>query len=412
MIAEPTNTVTDLSKIESPLHQNKLTVEEKQQAKALAKTIDLTSDASIMNFGVETNKKLGDFSSRLLTQVKTKDADQAGDALTELVSKIKSYDVNQNGFEKVMSKLPIIGRAFSKAGKMISRHKTVESNLDEIVKSLDYSRLGLVKDNAGMASLYQENVLFIKENRVNMEALRIVMKELKEKHIPEMEKKVAENSNDSLVAQELSKLRNTVTRIDKKIYNMSLFEVTSIQSLPRLVLIQEGNKELMESIQFSVLNVIPLWREQIAESLALTKQKKTADAQNAMYELTNELVSNNSETSKNNTIAIAQQMERGIIDIVTLEKVNKNFMETLDKVIEIKESGAKNRIEAEKTIVKIKEDLSNKIKSINVKTAMDNNPDVKSSDTVDVNYEEVQDFTSLSSATSHVNQQKEEVPAN
>lgn len=377
-------TTSELSKI----HNKSLTLDEVKQAETLAKSLDIKNEAVIMNFGVETQKKLGDSSTKILSQVKTKEAEEAGEALSELVKQIQGCDINQSGFEKFMSKIPVVGSIFNHTKKIIAQHKSVESNLDEIVGRLDKSRVSLVKDNTHLKTLYDENCKFIQENKVNVEALRIVMRELNDKHIPDMEKYVLENPADDMKLQELSMLKNTLNRIDKKVYNLELFNTAAIQSLPRIVLIQEGNKELVENIQSTVLNVIPLWRNQIAETIALIKQGKVAKLQEAVYEVTNKLIKDNATRSRENTVTIAKQMERGIIDIETLQLANKEFIATLDEVIKIKEEGAKKRIEAEKVIETIKIELSEKIKTVHITSSVSN-------ETVDTDYTEVEDVTLL-----------------
>lgn len=377
---------TNLTKI--AVKNTELSIDDLKTAETLSKRIDIKSEQSIMNFGVETQKKLGDSSTKILAQVKTKDADEAGEALASLVQQVQGYDINQSWFEKTMSKLPVLGKIFDHTRKIIAQHKTVESNLDEIVHRLDKSRLSLVKDNVNMKSLYEENVKFIKENNINIEALNIKMREIQEELIPTLEKEVFENPEDHVKVQELSKMKNLLNRLDKKTHNMKLFNVSAIQSLPRLNLIQDSNNNLVESINFSVLNVIPLWRNQVAEAIALNKQKRVADLQEAVYNMTNELIKNNAIRSKENTIAISKQMERGIIDIETLERANKEFMDTLDEVIKIKEEGAKNRIEAEKKIEQIKLELSEKIKSVHIMSSVEN-------ETVDTEYTEIDNEINL-----------------
>jgi len=374
----------------SKVHNTNLSVDEIKQAEKLAKGLDIKNEAAIMNFGVDTQKKLGDSSTKILAQVKTKEAEEAGEALSELVKKIQGCDINQSGFEKLMSKIPLISTAFNHGRKIIAQHKSVESNLDEIVGRLDKSRLSLVKDNTHLKTLYIDNIAFIKENKVNVEALRMVMREMRDTTIPDMEKVIKDNPSDEMKLQELSLLKNTLNRIDKKVYNLELFNTAAIQSLPRITLIQEGNKELVENIQSTVLNVIPLWRNQIAETIALIKQGKIAQLQSGVYDVTNKLIKDNAGRSRENTIAIAKQMERGIIDIETLQLANKEFIATLDEVIKIKQDGSKKRLEAEKVIETIKLELSEKIKSINITSSIDNET------IVDTEYTEVdEELTSI-----------------
>jgi uncharacterized protein YaaN involved in tellurite resistance len=181
-----------------------------------------------------------------------------------------------------------------------------------------------------------------------------------------------------------------LNRLDKKVYNLELFNTAVIQSLPRLDLIQNGNIQLCDNIQNTVLTVIPLWRGQIAERVTLIKQSKVAKNQEAVYDLTNRLISDNSKTTKENTLAIARQMERGIIDIETLKQTNKDFIDTLDGVIKIREEGSKKRLEAEKVLHDIKKELGDKMKSINTQTTVTNDS------VVDTDYVEVEDFSMIS----------------
>lgn len=371
------------------IHNDALTPEELKQAQQLAKSIDVKSDNAIMNFGSDTQKKLGDASTKMLNQVKTKDAEEAGTALSELVQKIQACDINQSGFEKFMAKLPVIGGLYNHGRKIVAQHKNVESNLDEIVTRLDKSQLSLVKDNANLNVLYEDNIKFIQENKVNIEALKIKVTELNEEIIPKLEKEYADNPKNDIKLQELSKMKNTSNLLDKKIYDLELFNTASIQSLPRILLIQQGNTNLVQNIKSTVLNVVPMWRNQIAEAVALIKQEKVANLQSAVYDVTNKLIRDNATRSRENTIKIAQQMERGIIDIETLQLANKEFIATLDAVIKIKEDGAKNRIEAQKTIESIKQELSDKIKSVNITTSSTAN------ETQDIDYEVLDDENSL-----------------
>jgi uncharacterized protein YaaN involved in tellurite resistance len=216
------------------------------------------------------------------------------------------------------------------------------------------------------------------------------MRDLEKKQIPELQKYVDKHPDDDIKIQELHKMKDSLNRLDKKVYNLELFNTAVIQSLPRLDLIQNGNIQLCDNIQNTVLTVIPLWRGQIAERVTLIKQSKVAKNQEAVYDLTNRLISDNSKTTKENTLAIARQMERGIIDIETLKQTNKDFIDTLDGVIKIREEGSKKRLEAEKVLHDIKKELSDKMKSINTQTTVTNDS------VVDTDYVEVEDFSMIS----------------
>lgn len=370
---------------------NNLTKEDIKKAEDLAKGLDITSDQSIVNFGVNTQKKLGDSSIKILEQTKTKDADEVGKALSELVSEVNKYEGGQNMLEKFLSNIPILNKVYSKANKIVTQHKNVEANIENIVVKLDRSRVSLFKDNANIKALYDEAVEFIKENNINVEAVKIKIKELNDVIIPKLEEEFKKNKTDQIKFQEISKMKSVVNRLEKKVHNMQLFNVSALQELPRLVMIQDSNSGLVENIQSVVLNVIPLWRNQIAEALFLERQSRAAQIQDTVYNMTNAMIKNNADNLKENQIKIAKHMERGIIDIETLQTVNKKFIETIDEVIKIKENGVKNRIEAEKAITNIKAELMNKIGGVN-------NANDMSNEVLDTTFEDVtnnKDYESL-----------------
>ena len=289
-----------------------LSSEDKLRAEELSKTIDIRNDSTITTFGMDTQKKFGEASNKMLSQVKNKEAEEAGSALSELVEKMQGMDLEQSGVEKFLSKIPIIKNLVSHSRKIIAQHTNVESNLDLIVGKLDSSMLALTKDNANLQNLKIDNMNFLGENKVNIEAIRIIMRDLEKKQIPELQKYVDKHPDDDIKIQELHKMKDSLNRLDKKVYNLELFNTAVIQSLPRLDLIQNGNIQLCDNIQNTVLTVIPLWRGQIAERVTLIKQSKVAKNQEAVYDLTNRLISDNSKTTKENTLAIARQMERAV----------------------------------------------------------------------------------------------------
>lgn len=192
-----------------------LTVEDVQKSISLASSINLDDESSITNFGINTQKKLGDSSAKILNEVKTKDTEEIGALLGSLLSQVKSYDVSQSGFEKLMSNLPVVGKFYQLGDKILSQHKTVESNLNDITERLDKSRLSLSVDNQNLKRMYDEVVIFVKENKINIEALKIKVKELTEDVIPQLQAELRETP-DQIKEQELSRITGLVTRIEKK----------------------------------------------------------------------------------------------------------------------------------------------------------------------------------------------------
>ena len=341
-----------------------LTVEDVQKSISLASSINLDDESSITHFGINTQKKLGDSSAKILNEVKTKDTEEIGALLGSLLSQVKSYDVSQSGFEKLMSNLPVVGKFYQLGDKILSQHKTVESNLNDITERLDKSRLSLSVDNQNLKRMYDEVVIFVKENKINIEALKIKVKELTEDVIPQLQAELRETP-DQIKEQELSRITGLVTRIEKKIYNMNLFQTASEQSMPRLMLMGDNNLQLQSNIEATMLNIIPLWKQQIAEALYLEKQKKVVDLQDAIYTTTNDLIRKNSKAIKDNTIKVAKHMERGVIDIDTLKQVNSDFVETIKAVKEAREKGVIEREKATLELQQVKSDMSRTLSSLN-----------------------------------------------
>jgi uncharacterized protein YaaN involved in tellurite resistance len=341
-----------------------LTFEDIQKAVTLANTINLDDESSITNFGINTQKKLGDSSTKILNEVKTKDTEEIGMLLGTLLNEVKSYDVTQTGFEKLMSNLPIVGKFYQLGDKILSQHKTVESNLNDITERLDKSRVSLTVDNMNLSKMYDEIIVFIKENKVNIEALRIKVRELSEDVVPQLQSEL-QAKPDQIKEQELSRVIGLIARIEKKIYSMDLFQTASEQSMPRLMLMADNNLQLSSNIESTILNVIPLWKQQIAEALYLEKQKKVVDLQDAIYNTTNDLIRKNSKTIKDNTIKVAKHMERGVIDIETLKQVNSDFVETIKEVKAAREQGVLARQKATAELQQVKSDMSKTIASLN-----------------------------------------------
>ncbi len=263
-----------------------------------------------------------------------------------------------------MSNLPVIGKFYQFGAKIISQHKTVESNLNDIVERLDKSRVSLSTDNENLKSLYNQTLQFIRENKINIEALKIKMTEINNQ-IESIRLELAVTP-DQTKEQELGRLTNMLNRIEKKIHNMNIFDAAAYQTVPTVVMMGENNQQLMSNIENTVMNVIPIWKTTIATALYLEKQKRVADMQNAIYDTTNSMMVKNSKTIKENTIKVAKHMERDVIDIQTFKQINKDFIETMQAVVKIKDEGAADRVKVEAELKNITKEMSNAIAMLNV----------------------------------------------
>ena len=339
-----------------------LSKEQLKKATELANAIDHTKSDAVRNFGVETQKKLGGFSSDLMDKIKTKDAGAVGDVITSLMVELKGMDVEGIGEKNsFLANLPFIGKLFDKAEQSMMKYKSVSENIDDIVVKLADSRKALIRNTATLDNLYEKNVDYIGEMAVNIEAGIIKLKELKAVTIPAKEKEVKKDPNNHILVQELNNLVQFENRLEKKIHNLRVSKVVSEQSLPQTKLIQNNNDALVEKIQDSVLTVIPLWKNQVTMALALKNQKEISKASKKVSDTTNELLRNNSTTLRLNTVEIAKENERSIVDGETLVNTNKELIATIDDVLKIQAEGKKEREKTEKLLGKVGEELANKI---------------------------------------------------
>lgn len=352
----------ELSKVSNSFRPKLKKQESIEKAKQLATTIDHNSSDSILNFGVEAQNKLSRNSDEMLEKIKTKDAGDVGETITELLTQLNYVDVETLTDKKTfLSSLPVIGQFFDKAKNTMVRYNTVAENIDDIVKQLDGSRRTLIKDSVTLDNLHEKNKDYIEELNVNIEAGYIKLDEIKDDLIPSKEKEIKENPGDDVLIQELSDLQNFENNLEKKIHDLELSRAATIQTLPQIRLIQNNNEVLVEKIQSSVMTTIPLWKNQVTVALAVNRQKKVLDVSKRMTDTTNDLLKKNSAMLKQNTVETAKQNERGILDISTLKQTNKDLISVVDEVSKIQLEGRKARQKAQTELSKIEEELHRKI---------------------------------------------------
>ena len=250
--------------------------------------------------------------------------------------------------------------------KLIAKYNTIENNIDKIEKNLESHRIQMLKDIIIFDEMYEKNLEYFKDISLyiiagdkKIEELNVQLKELREK---------ATQTKEQLDAQKVTDMENMINRFEKKIHDLKMTRIISIQMAPQIRLLQNNESELVEKIQSSLTNTIPLWKNQIVLALGISNSKQALDAQHALSNATNELLQKNSELLKQGSIEIAQESERAIIDIQTLNKTNQNILETLDQVIKIHSDGKQKRLEAEKELIVIEEDLKLKLYEIQVKS--------------------------------------------
>ncbi len=363
LVTESNGKVTN-EQIEQSLNYDLLSQEEKTAIDEFLKKIDVTDSTQILQYGSKAQSKISSFSDSVLEDVKTRSTGEVGDLLANLVGQIKSFDSditseNKNIFEKIFN------NAKRQVDTLMAKYSKIETNVDGIEKHLENHRLQMLKDIAIFDTMYEKNLEYFKEISLYIIAGDKKLEELRNVVLPELKRK-AQESGEQLDAQKVQDMENTINRFEKKIYDLKTTRIISIQMAPQIRLLQNNEAELVEKIQSSITNTIPLWKNQIVLALGINNAKQALGAQKAVSELTNDMLKKNSEILKQGSIQVAEESERAIVDIETLKKTNQDLLETLDKVIEIHENGRAKRQEAEEELQNIEKELKEKMIEINI----------------------------------------------
>ncbi|TXK52153.1 toxic anion resistance protein [Pontibacter qinzhouensis] len=332
-----------------------------QKALAMAKTIDPTKPESLSNFGVETQRKLGYYSNELLTKVKVKDSGDAGAAINELLNQINMVKIDEAEKPGMLSRIPFMKKFVDKSKRIASQYNSISENVDDVVVKLEKTRQSVLKDSTSLEVMFNQAVEYIYEIRSVIAAGKMKIEEIETVTIPKLQAEVESSDQDELAVQRLSDMIAFKERLEKKVHDFTLSHTIATQSMPQIRMIQTTNDVLAQKIQNSIVTVIPVWRQQVAIALGLEKQRKALEIQKKVTDTTNEMLLKNSQLLKTNVVVAAQENERGIVDVETLKKVNRDMVETLDAVLKISEEGSKKRAEAVKELAAVQEELNSKI---------------------------------------------------
>jgi len=360
-IVSETTKVTD-ERIEASLNYDSLTQAEKDAIEEFNKKIDVTDSTQVLQFGAAAQSKISQFSDSVLEDVRTKNLGEVGDLLANLVGEIKSFNSSISNDNK-----GFLGKLFSNAKKevdtIVAKYNKIDGNIDTIEKSLERHRLQMLKDISIFDSMYDKNLAYFKEISLYIIAGERKLDELRNEVLPALIKK-AEETGEQLDAQKVQDMENVINRFEKKIYDLKTTRIISIQMAPQIRMLQNNEAELVEKIQSSITNTIPLWKNQMVIALGINNAKQALGAQTAVTDLTNDMLKKNSEILKQGSIQIAEQSERAIVDVETLQKTNNDIIETLDKVLEIHKQGRIKRQESEKALTEIEKELREKMLEI------------------------------------------------
>lgn len=321
--------------------------------------INLRDSTIVSNYGSGAQKKIADFSESMLSSVKTKDLGEVGEMLASVVTELKNFDQEeeQKGF------LGFFKKTGNKLDAMKVRYNKAETNVNQIATALEGHQVQLLKDTAMLDKMYEMNLAYYKELCLYILAGKEKLKQVRENDLKELMDKAAQ-TGAAEDAQAANDLANLCDRFEKKLHDLDLTRMISIQMGPQIRLVQNNDTLMVDKIQSTLVNTIPLWKSQMVLALGVTHSQQAAAAQRGVTELTNQMLKKNAETLKMATVETARESERGIVDIETLKATNESLIATLDEVMQIQREGRQKRAEAEVELRKLEGDLRQKLLSI------------------------------------------------
>ena len=333
-----------------------LTPEEEKIVADFIPKIELNNSNLVLQYGAGSQQKIADFSQNILDNVRTKDLGEVGEALSNVVTELKSFDVAEE--EKGI--FSFFKRSSNKITAMQAKYNKAEENVDKICQVLEGHQVQLMKDTAMLDQMYEMNAVYFKELCLYIIAGKRKLEEVRNGELAQLMAK-AQKSGLQEDAQAANDLANLCNRFEKKIHDLELTRMISIQMAPQIRLIQNNNTMMSDKIQSTLVNTIPLWKSQMVLALGVEHSRQAAEAQRQVTDMTNELLKRNSETLKMATIATAKESERGVVDMETLRQTNENLISTLDEVMRIQDEGRQKRREAEVELARIEGQLKNKL---------------------------------------------------
>lgn len=355
-------TVQEETKPEEPkedpnaIDESAFTEEERAQIEAFANQINVRDNNVILQYGSAAQKKLADFSEKALENVRTQDLGEVGDMLAGVVTELKDFDADEEpkgifGFFK---------KSGDKLETLKAKYDKTEANVEKICEGLENHQVRLLKDTAVLDEMYKLNASYFKELSMYIAAGKKRVAQVRATDLVVLTKK-AEMSKLPEDAQEAKDLASYCDRFEKKLHDLELSRMVALQTAPQLRLIQNNNTMMVEKIQSTLVNTIPLWKNQMVIALGLEHAAQAAKAQNAVSDMTNELLKRNAEKLHTATVTTAKESQRGIVDMDTLKQTNAQLVQTLDEVLQIQADGRKKRLAAEAEMLKMENELKNKL---------------------------------------------------
>ena len=346
------------TEIKLAIDENILSEEEKVMMESFANQIDLMNSTMILQYGAGTQKKMADFSETALENVKTKDLGEVGNLLTDVVTELKNFDEEETkGF------LGLFKKGSNKIEAMKAKYAKAENNVNEIVSVLEGHQVQLLKDVAVLDKMYELNLTYYKELTMYILAGKKKLQAVRDTELANLRAK-AEMTGLAEDAQAAKDLDNMCERFEKKIYDLELTRQIAMQTAPQIRMVQSNDTTMVEKIQSTVVNTIPLWKSQMVLALGVEHSMQAAQAQRQVTDITNELLKKNAEKLKIASVETAKEAERGIVDMEKLTATNQALIATFDEVLKIQQEGRTKRQEAEAKMQQMENELKNKLLEI------------------------------------------------
>ncbi len=345
--------------VKKEMEQTVLSPEEQAMVDSFAQKIDIENTNQILQYGAGTQKKMADFSDAALENVRTQDLGEVGDLITQVVGELRDFDATEEekGF------LGFFKKQGNKIENMKNRYAKAEVNVQKITNSLQEHQMRLMKDSAVLDKMYAQNLNYYKELTMYILAGKQKLQEVRQGKLKDLETKAAVSGLPE-DAQEVKDLDSKCNRFEKKLHDLELTRTVSLQTAPQIRLVQNNDTLMVEKIQTTIVNTIPLWKSQMVLALGIAHSTEAAQAQREVTDLTNELLKKNAQALHLASTETARESERGIVDIETLKQTNQELISTLDDVMKIQKEGRIKRQQAEVEMRKMEEDLKNKLLEI------------------------------------------------
>ena len=359
LVSAPELVVAEQTALQQPkIAEPVLTAQEQQMVNDFAAKIDIENTAQILQYGAGTQKKMADFSDAALANVRTQDLGEVGDLIAGVVGELKGFDAEEEKglfgfFRKQTNKLEAMKTKYAKA----------EVNVEKISDALQQHQVRLLKDSALLDRMYEQNLAYFKELTMYILAGKQKLQEVRNGKLRELEA-TAMRTGLSEDAQAAKDLADKCSRFEKKIHDLELTRTISIQTAPQIRMIQNNDNVMVEKIQTTLVNTIPLWKNQMVLALGIAHSTEAAQAQRQVNDITNALLKQNAEKLHMASVETAKEAERGIVDIETLKKTNAELIQTLDDVMKIQQDGRAKRLAAEAEMAKMEDDLKRKLLQI------------------------------------------------